>query len=49
MAFDKDNHSESEFYYHDETEKYNEKKLSARYVTKTIKVLNSQWTVCKSI
>jgi len=48
IASDEDYHSKSEFYYPNETENYNEKTLS-HYMTKTIKVLNLQWTVCKCV
>ena len=43
MAPDVEYHSESEFYYADQTGHYNEKEnIISGYRTKTIKVLNSQ-------
>ena len=42
MPSDEDYRSESEFYYPNETENYNEKENISSYMTKNIKVLNSQ-------
>ena len=45
MDSDESYHSESEFYYPEEMENYNDKEN----MNKTSKMLSLQWRVCKSI
>ena len=42
-------HSESEFYYPDEVEKFSDKEISVRNGKKTNRRLSLRWRVCKKI